>query len=43
MKRFNSLFGNMKLMTFAALAGMATVTGLTSCQQDEDFCESTQQ
>ncbi len=40
MKRFNSLFGNMKAMTFAAFAGMATVTGLTSCQQDDDFCES---
>lgn len=37
------LLTNAQALTFAAVAGMSTVFGLTSCQQDEDFFEPTQQ
>lgn len=36
MKKFN-YFSNAKMMAFAAIAGMSTVFGLTSCEQNDEY------
>lgn len=41
MKKLSNFFGNTKVMTLAAFAGMSTVFGLSSCQQDDYFDEPT--